>query len=488
MGFRGPHLFAAAFFAAALSAEAAIPRGAGVSAPSIEGRVVDARGAPAPGARVVLGEFGHATVFYNSPKQTFVATPGIPDAERSKYAAELAADGAGRFAVTGLAPGDFSVVASDEARGIGIATIHVLESGPTAVEVRLSAPAFVDAEITGLAFDASRNLVELSPSSNGSNIEFHPQLTPTPGQWSFRSGALPPLAGWRAVGTEIVFGQDYRATLFALSVSVRTGEHGRVALDAARGAELAGTVSDGEGKPLAGVSVVARSVVARPSGEKAVGGEDAVELGAVTDAAGRYRIRGLASGPHVLEALRWKMRELPGCGNGAQDVAASREIAVPLADSKQADFRIDGLLVPPKVGDPAPAFEARTVDGRPLALADLRGKVVLIDFWATWCGICRLELPRLIDAHAALSPGGRFEIVGVSVDTDLDLVPRFVASRGVRWPQTALGPASKNPIARLYNVNSTPSTVLVDASGRIAALNLVGEPLRKKIEELLAPK
>jgi cytochrome oxidase Cu insertion factor (SCO1/SenC/PrrC family) len=169
-------------------------------------------------------------------------------------------------------------------------------------------------------------------------------------------------------------------------------------------------------------------------------------------------------------------------------VAASREIVLPLAEAKAADFRIDGLLVPPRVGDLAPPFEARTVDGRPLALADLRGKVVLLDFWATWCGICRLELPRLIDAHAALSPGGRFEIVGVSVDTDLDLVPRFVASRGIGWPQTALGPAAKNPIARLYNVNSTPSTVLVDASGRIAALNLVGEPLRKKIEELLAQK
>jgi hypothetical protein len=58
----------------------------------------------------------------------------------------------------------------------------------------------------------------------------------------------------------------------------------------------------------------------------------------------------------------------------------------------------------------------------------------------------------------------------------------------MRWPQTALGPAARNPIARLYNVNSTPATVLVDANGRIAALNLVGEPLRRKIEELLAAK
>ena len=444
---------------------------------SIQGRVLDAKGAPAKGVRVVLGEFGHATLFYNTPKQTFVATPGIPDAERARYAAELATDDLGRFQATGLAAGDYSLIASDEARGLALSTARVAGDGPTAVELSLSAPAFVDAEITGLAFDASRDVVEILPASNGSNIEFHPQLVPTPGQWSFRSSALPPLAGWRVVGTEVVFEQDYRATVFALPVSVKSGERGKVALAAERGEEIAGSVADPEGHPLSGVSVVARST-----------GESAVEIGAVTDAGGRYRIRGLASGKHVLEAMRWKMRELPGCGNGAQDVAESREVAVPMVDPKLADFRVAGLLHPPKAGDLAPVFEARTIDGRPIGLKDLRGKVVLLDFWATWCGSCRMELPRLLDAYAALAPGGRFEIVGVSVDTDLELVPRFVSSRGVRWPQTALGPAARNPIARLFNVNSTPSTVLVDAEGRIAALNLVGEPLRRKIEELLAQK
>jgi peroxiredoxin len=445
----------------------------------IGGRVLDANGAPAKGVRVVLGEFGHATLFYNSPKQTFVATPGIPDAERARYAAELSTDDLGRFAAPGLAAGEYSLVASDDARGLALSTARVSEEGPTAVEISLSAPAFVDAEITGLPFDPSRDVVELLPASNGSNIEFHPQLTPTPGQWSFRSAALPPLSGWRVVGTEVVAGQDYRATLFSLPASVKSGQRGKVALAADRGGEIAGTVTDREGRPLSGVSVVARS-----PGE----GDAAAEIGAVTDAGGRYRIRGLAGGKHTLEAMRWKMRELPGCGNGAQDVAESRDVAVPLADPKSADFRVEVLLGPPKVGDRAPAFEARALDGRPIGLEGLRGKIVLLDFWATWCGGCRLELPRLLETYAAFAPAGRFEIVGVSVDSDLDLVPRFVSSRGMRWPQTALGPAGRNPIARLYDVNSTPSTVLLDAEGRIAALNLVGEPLRKKIEELLAAR
>ena len=69
----------------------------------------------------------------------------------------------------------------------------------------------------------------------------------------------------------------------------------------------------------------------------------------------------------------------------------------------------------------------------------------------------------------------------------LPLLIAFVESRGLRWKQTALGPAGENPIARLYNVNSTPATVLVDANGRIAALNLTGDELVRKIDELLRP-
>jgi hypothetical protein len=94
-------------------------------------------------------------------------------------------------------------------------------------------------------------------------------------------------------------------------------------------------------------------------------------------------------------------------------------------------------------------------------------------------------MPKLQEAYAKLAGTGRFEIVGVSLDSDTDRVPRFVLSRKLAWPQTALGPEPGNPIAALFNVHSTPSTVLVDARGRIAAVNLLGEVLRKKIDELV---
>ena len=93
-----------------------------------------------------------------------------------------------------------------------------------------------------------------------------------------------------------------------------------------------------------------------------------------------------------------------------------------------------------------------------------------------------------VEMYAERSKGGKFEIVGISLDEDVGLVPRFAASRGLKWPQTALGPEAKNPLAQMYNAHSTPMTVLVDAEGKIAAVNLLGEDLRKKIAEMLSAK
>ncbi len=455
----------------------ALALAAGSSAPveaTIQGRIFDHDGKPAAGARVVLGEFGHAIVFLNSTLKTYAATPGIPDSETKSFAAELAADGRGWFSAPGLAPGEYSLVASLPLEGFGLSTVRVGEDAPAEIEIRLAPFERIQASLSGLVFDSRRHFVELVPERNGTNVDFHPELEPVPGTWSFRSVGLPSLGSWRIVGTEVVFDQDYRATLF--SFPVRAGKDGLTpfTFDASKGIELGGRVTDADGRALSGVSVVARSLETR------------AEIGAVTDGEGKYRIRGLQPGKHVLEAMRWKLRSTPGCGNGPLDVSASREIALPLADESLASFRVDRLLQIPKAGDAAPAFEARTIDGRPVSLGALRGKVVLLDFWATWCPSCRVEMPKLCETYAKLAATGRFEIVGVSLDSDTDRVPRFVVSRKLAWPQTALGPEPGNPIATLFNVHSTPSTVLVDAHGRIAAVDLLGEPLRKKIDELVA--
>jgi len=477
----------------------------------VEGLVLDARKKPAAGVRVMLGELGHALLIYSSPPDMFVTTPGILDPDAQRYKAELATDRDGRFAASALAGGEFTLIAADKERGIAITSVHAEPGATSKVEIVLDAPCFLDAEISGLEFDSQTNTIELLPLGLGTNVTLFPRLAQRDRSWSFQSTALPAARGWRVVGSAVVPVQDYRATVFALPLTIAAGEHAHVAVDLARGLELSGTVVDARGEPLSGVSVVARETAhaaslensSRDDGSRDHSSRDNASRdkpagddpsrdnpslrGAVTDAKGRYHLRGLSSGACTLEVGRWRLRELVGCGNGPQDVSASREIVLPLANASDADFKIETLMRAPQIGDVAPSFSARTIDGGTLALSSLRGKVVLIDFWATWCGMCRMEMPNMLATHRELARDG-LEIIGASVDTDVALVPRFVASRGLPWPQTALGGAAVNPIARLFNVSSTPSTVLIDRAGKIAALNLIGEPLRKKIEELLAAK
>ena len=443
-----------------------------------EGRVVDAERRPVAAARVVLGEISHATVYYlGAHDTTYVATPGIFDPERARYAAELAADAEGRFSVSGLVAGEYSAVATDEKRGIAIATFRVGEPNAAPLVLELQPPSYVEAEITGIERDPSMHLIRLDPVGVGSNLWILPRLAERGRSWSFQSAALPAVKSWRILGTENVLAQDYPAVLFMHLLEIEPGERRRVEIDLAGGVALSGVVKDAEGKPLSGVSVIARGT-----------GERAAERGAVTDASGRYTIRGLAEGAYTCEAARWTLRETRGCGVGFQDVRERKEIALPLARPEDGDFRIASELPRPKVGDEAPLFEAPTVDGRTIELRALRGKAVLLDFWATWCPMCRSEMPKLVETYAERSKDGKFEIVGISLDEDVGLVPRFAASRGLKWPQTALGPERQNPLAKLYNAHSTPMTVLVDAEGRIAAVNLLGEALRDKIAQLLEGK
>lgn len=444
----------------------------------LEGQVLDAFRRPVAAARVVLGEISHATVYYlGAHDTTYVATPGILDPERARYAAELTADVEGRFRVSGLVAGEYSAVATHPELGIGLSTFVVAESGAAAQVIELKQPAFLEAEITGLDRDPSVHLLQLKPVGVGSNLWILPLLLERGKSWSFASTALPSVPGWRIVGTEIVLAQDYPAVLFSHPLKLMPGEKGRVQLDLAGGRAISGTVSDAKGGPLSGVSVVARAD--RLNG---------LERGTVTDANGRYTIRGLPDGAYACEAARWTLRETRGCGVGFQDVFERKELVVPLAEGEVVDFRIAAIVPRPKVGDEAPPFEAPTTDGRRIELKSLRGKVVLLDFWATWCPLCRAEMSKLVEMYAERSKGGKFEIVGISLDEDVGLVPRFAASRGLKWPQTALGPEAKNPLAQMYNAHSTPMTVLVDAEGKIAAVNLLGEALREKIAEMLGAK
>lgn len=136
------------------------------------------------------------------------------------------------------------------------------------------------------------------------------------------------------------------------------------------------------------------------------------------------------------------------------------------------------------VGQMAPDIILPGPDGTELALSSLRGKVVLVDFWASWCGPCRKEMPNVVKAYARFKNKG-FEILGVSLDQDKSRWLEAIAKDGMTWPQVSDLKYWESEAARLYNVQSIPYTVLLDRDGKILDKNLRGEALEKRLAALL---
>ena len=136
------------------------------------------------------------------------------------------------------------------------------------------------------------------------------------------------------------------------------------------------------------------------------------------------------------------------------------------------------------IGQFAPEISLPSPDGKEIALSSLKGKLVLIDFWASWCGPCRKEMPNVIKIYSKFKNKG-FEIYGVSLDQDKEKWMEAITKDGINWPQVSDLKYWDNVAARIYNVQGIPYTVLIDKDGKIIAKNLRGQELEKKIAEVL---
>ncbi|MEM7249569.1 MAG: TlpA disulfide reductase family protein [Acidobacteriota bacterium] len=139
---------------------------------------------------------------------------------------------------------------------------------------------------------------------------------------------------------------------------------------------------------------------------------------------------------------------------------------------------------PARPGREAPDFEVTTASGETKKLSDYRGKVVLIDFWATWCGPCRTSMPHLkkINEQHANDP---FQLVGVSLDKNKQSLDKYVKAQGLDWPQYFDGKHWANEVAKTYGVRGIPRTVLVNPDGTIEKVGVNGLRLEREIERML---
>ena len=179
------------------------------------------------------------------------------------------------------------------------------------------------------------------------------------------------------------------------------------------------------------------------------------------------------------------------------DLAAQayRDLQTILANSKDPQVtefvaRFDGVIRRLGLMGKKIDIKGDLVDGHHFDTSTLKGKVVLVDFWATWCGPCRAELPNVKRNYRKYHDKG-FEVVGVSLDEDKDALEKFIADQKIAWPilfgDPATGQGFELPLATYYGITGIPTVLLTNQKGEVVSLNARGPELGKKLAELLGP-
>lgn len=209
--------------------------------------------------------------------------------------------------------------------------------------------------------------------------------------------------------------------------------------------------------------------------------EDAVALleeltGKLTDSLSKSRVNWWLAGYYH------EQEDIENLKNAAREMVNLNASEIHVDQGLGYLYEIESL----NIGQDAPKFKAETVQGESISLPD-NNKIIILEFWATWCGPCIPEIPHLKSIQSTYSED-RLQIIGISLDTDLERLKQFITSREMSWPQIIQSEEWDGEIIKKYNVSGIPRTYIIGENGRIVAKDLRGEELEKKIANLINQK